>query len=118
MGAVTPKASNHDGLDAKASRFVDVESLPWEPSQFPGVEFKTLLVDEHSGLLTTLMRMAPGAKLPDHEHMQIEQSYVLECRRRDGNRHARARLRFDVGRLISAAVESHSRVRNHTSSPE
>ena len=78
MGAVTPKASNHDHLDAKASRFVEVESLPWETSQFPGIEFKTLLVDERTGLLTALMRMAPGAKLPDHEHVQIEQTYVLE----------------------------------------
>ena len=53
MGAVTPKASNHHDLDPKASRFVDVESLPSEQSQFPGVELKTLVIDEHSGLLTT-----------------------------------------------------------------
>jgi anti-sigma factor ChrR (cupin superfamily) len=25
-----------------------------------------------------LLRMAPGAKLPDHEHVLIEQTYVLE----------------------------------------
>ena len=25
-----------------------------------------------------LMRMSPGAKLPDHEHVMIEQTYVLE----------------------------------------
>jgi anti-sigma factor ChrR (cupin superfamily) len=35
-------------------------------------------VDRASGLLTILMRMAPGAKLPDHEHVLIEQTYVLQ----------------------------------------
>jgi len=28
--------------------------------------------------MTLLMRMAPGVKLPDHEHVAIEQTYVLE----------------------------------------
>jgi len=61
-----------------ASRFVDVASLPWEKTRYPGVEQKTLLVEKETGLLTALMRMAPGAKLPDHEHVKIEQTYVLE----------------------------------------
>jgi len=43
---------------------VEVEALPWEPTEFPGVEAKTLLVDEATGLLTALMRMAPGAVCP------------------------------------------------------
>lgn len=80
MTAVTPQAVNHSGLDDLASRFVDVEALPWQQSPFPGVEFKTLLVDEQSGLLTALLRMAPGATLPDHEHVRIEQTFVLEGR--------------------------------------
>ena len=61
-----------------ASRFVDVEHLPWEKTRYPGIEQKTLLVDPATGLLTALMRMAPGAHLPDHEHVKIEQTYVLE----------------------------------------
>lgn len=61
-----------------ASRFVDVERLAWQKTPFPGIEFKPLLVDKTSGLMTLLMRMAPGVKLPDHEHVQIEQTYVLE----------------------------------------
>jgi anti-sigma factor ChrR (cupin superfamily) len=28
--------------------------------------------------VTALMKFAPGAKLPDHEHVLIEQTYVLE----------------------------------------
>jgi anti-sigma factor ChrR (cupin superfamily) len=79
MTAVTPKAANHANLPPLASRFVEVAALPWEKSLLhPGVETKTLVVDRASGLLTMLLRMAPGAKLPDHEHVLIEQTYVLE----------------------------------------
>jgi hypothetical protein len=78
MTAITPNAPNHDNLEPLSSRFVDVEALPWEPTEFPGVEAKTLLVDEATGLLTALMRMAPGARLPDHEHVRIEQTLILE----------------------------------------
>jgi anti-sigma factor ChrR (cupin superfamily) len=78
MSAITPKALNHGALPAQASRFVDVEQLPWEPTRFAGVETKTLLVDRDSGVMTVLMRMAPGARLPDHEHVLIEQTYVLD----------------------------------------
>src|SRR5262245_34130130 len=78
MTAVTPKAPNHTNLPPLASRFVDVDALPWEKSVYPGCETKTLLVDRASGVLTLLLRMAPGAKLPDHEHVLIEQTFVLE----------------------------------------
>jgi anti-sigma factor ChrR (cupin superfamily) len=79
MPAITPKAQNHTNLPPLASRFVDVHDLPWEKNAtYPGIETKTLLLDPSSGLLTMLMRMAPGAKLPDHEHVLIEQTYVLE----------------------------------------
>ncbi|HEY5637127.1 MAG TPA: cupin domain-containing protein [Burkholderiales bacterium] len=76
--AVTPKAANHAGLPPMASRFVDAASLDWEKTVYEGIETKTLLVDKSTGLLTMLLRMAPGAKLPDHEHVLIEQTYVLE----------------------------------------
>lgn len=78
MSATTPNAKNHSALAPLASRFVDVAALPWEPTRFPGVEAKTLIVDRETGLATVLLRMAPGAKLPDHEHVLIEQTYVLE----------------------------------------
>jgi anti-sigma factor ChrR (cupin superfamily) len=68
----------HTALDSLASRFVDVERLPWEKTAYAGIEQKTLLFDRDSGLVTALMRMAPGARLPDHEHVKIEQTYVLE----------------------------------------
>ena len=68
----------HANLPPLASRFVDVEKLPWEKTRFPGIEQKTLLMDRATGLVTALMRMAPGVKLPDHQHVKIEQTYVLE----------------------------------------
>ena len=78
MSAVTPKASNHAALGPLASHFVSVAALPWRQTRHPGVETKPLLSDPESGLLTVLTKMAPGARLPDHEHVFIEQTYVLE----------------------------------------
>jgi anti-sigma factor ChrR (cupin superfamily) len=56
-------------------RPVDME---WQKTRFPGCEAKTLLLDRKTGLVTALMRFAPGAVLPDHEHVQIEQTWVIE----------------------------------------
>ncbi|MDP6831978.1 MAG: cupin domain-containing protein [Alphaproteobacteria bacterium] len=76
--AITPNAPNHEGLGPLDSRFVETHSMPWEETRYPGVEAKTLLVDRRTGLLTALLKMAPGAVLPDHEHVQIEQTFVIE----------------------------------------
>lgn len=78
MTARTPKAANHDTLAPLASRYVDVGSIPWEPTPYPGVEWKVLLKDEETGLLTALFKWAPGSELPLHEHVEIEQTFVLE----------------------------------------
>jgi len=78
MSGMTPKAMKHTGLPAMASRFVEVAGLPWEKTRFVGIETKTLLVDRETGVSTALVKMAPGARLPDHEHVLIEQTYVLE----------------------------------------
>ena len=53
MTALTPNVTGHTGLDPLASRYVDIENLAWEASHFPGVDFKTLLVDPETGILTT-----------------------------------------------------------------
>ena len=78
MSGQTPNAKRHETLPPLASRFVEVAKLPWEKTRFAGVEMKTLLVDRESGVVTSLMKFAPGARLPDHEHVLIEQTYVLE----------------------------------------
>lgn len=67
-------------MKAKATErsvYLDLDRIPWEPTRFPGVEVKTLYRDE-TGRMTTLTRMAPGAVLPRHRHVGLEQSYVLE----------------------------------------
>jgi anti-sigma factor ChrR (cupin superfamily) len=76
MDAVTPKQPLSPA-DLK-SRHVRVGEMEWQKTRFPGCEVKTLLFDRGSGLVTALMRFAPGAVLPDHEHVKIEQTYVLE----------------------------------------
>ena len=63
---------------ALRSHHLRAAEMPWQQTRFPGVEAKTLLFDPKSGLVTSLIRMAPGAVLPDHEHVSIEQTYVLE----------------------------------------
>ena len=76
MDAVTPKAG-HDTLDTH-SHVVRPAEMEWSKTRFPGCEVKPLLIDRQTGLVTALMRFAPGAVLPDHEHVQIEQTYILE----------------------------------------
>ena len=78
MAAITPNARGHDKLGPLASRYVDVAELPWQESQFPGITIKILMEDKESGLITALFRCEPGARLPLHEHTDIEQTYVLE----------------------------------------
>lgn len=60
-----------------ASRYVDVEQLPWKPTPTPGIDMKILLDIPETGLLTALFRWQPGTALPLHEHVEIEQTYVL-----------------------------------------
>jgi anti-sigma factor ChrR (cupin superfamily) len=75
MDAVTPKTDSSAG---EHSHIVRPSEMEWQKTRFPGCEAKTLLFDAQTGLVTALMRFAPGAVLPDHEHVRIEQTYVLE----------------------------------------
>ena len=59
------------------STLVDIPSLPWQTTGFAGIDWKILMENE-SGLRTVLMRWAPGARLPYHEHAALEQTFVLE----------------------------------------
>ncbi|MBK7472586.1 MAG: cupin domain-containing protein [Betaproteobacteria bacterium] len=70
--------AQHAALAPLSSRYIDVPSLPWQPTRFPGVEIKVLMEDPETGLQTVLSRMAPGAVLTDHMHVEIEQTWVLE----------------------------------------
>ena len=75
MRATKPKPRKGEDL---ASRFVSVAALPWHKTRHAGVETRALLADVETGLMTVLTKMAPGARLPDHEHVLIEQTYVLQ----------------------------------------
>jgi anti-sigma factor ChrR (cupin superfamily) len=78
MAAHTPFLAGEAELSALASRYVPVESLPWKPTPTPGIDMKILMQDKETGLLTALFRWEPGTELALHEHVEIEQTYVLQ----------------------------------------
>jgi anti-sigma factor ChrR (cupin superfamily) len=81
MAIETPGyASKHASLATLSSRYVQVDELPWQSTRFPGIQIKVLMEDTATGLQTVLTRMAPGSILTDHEHVELEQSWVLEGR--------------------------------------
>lgn len=49
----------------------------WRETGDEGVLVKPLFFDEENGLVTTLMKLAPGARLPMHRHKGTEQCYVI-----------------------------------------
>jgi quercetin dioxygenase-like cupin family protein len=75
MDAVTPQTRKSADQHSHVVRPANME---WQKTRFAGCEVKTLLFDPATGLVTALMRFEPGAILPDHEHVKIEQTYVLE----------------------------------------
>src|ERR1700752_549242 len=66
-----------NNVPALASRYLDVPNMTWETTKFPGIEIKVLYSDD-SGITTALVKLAPGAVVPLHEHTALEQTYVLE----------------------------------------
>ncbi|QRG09322.1 cupin domain-containing protein [Xanthobacter dioxanivorans] len=78
MVATTPFLEGEDKLGPMESRYVNVESLPWKPTPTKGIDMKILLIDEETGLMTALFRWEPGTVLPRHEHVEVEQTFVLE----------------------------------------
>ena len=78
MTATTPFLANEERLGPLASRYVTVDDLPWKPTPCAGIDMKVLLEDKESGLLTALFRWQPGSELALHEHVEVEQTFVLE----------------------------------------
>jgi anti-sigma factor ChrR (cupin superfamily) len=76
--AHTPGMKGAEKLTALASRYVTVGELPWKPTPCAGIEMKVLVEDTATGLLTALFRWQPGAELTLHEHVEIEQTFVIE----------------------------------------
>ena len=73
MDAMSPKATTAE----THSHVVRPAEMEWKPTSFPGCEAKPLYFDPKTGIATLLMKFEPGAVLPDHEHVLVEQTYVL-----------------------------------------
>lgn len=118
MPCETPDYAPHGTLDPLSSRYVDVGLLEWQTTGYAGVDWKILFRDTERGLVTALVRWAPGSALDLHEHVDVEQSYILDgaleddegvCRagefvwRPIGNRH---RARSPEGALLIAIFQT------------
>jgi len=75
--ANTPSLAAEARLGPLESRYVNPDDLPWKPTPSQGIDMKILMQDQNSGLLTALFRWQPGAVLARHEHVEIEQTWVL-----------------------------------------
>ncbi|MGO3742082.1 cupin domain-containing protein [Kerstersia sp.] len=78
MALNTPYLPNAERYGPMDSRNMAVDDLPWKSTPTPGIDMKILMQDEETGLLTALFRWQPGSVLGLHEHVEVEQSYVLE----------------------------------------
>ena len=78
MAAHTPFLRGSENLGLLASRYVKVGNLPWKPTPCPGIDMKILVEDTDTGLMTALFRWQPGAELALHEHVEVEQTFVIE----------------------------------------
>lgn len=56
----------------------------WVETDDPGVSLKLLFVDKERDTVTTLVRLAPGARIMRHRHLGVEQCLVLEGDVRSG----------------------------------
>ena len=72
------EANQSTEQDPLASRFINVADIPWKPTPTKGIDMKVLMHQPETGLLTALFRWEAGTVLPLHEHVEIEQTYVLE----------------------------------------
>jgi anti-sigma factor ChrR (cupin superfamily) len=59
------------------SHFVAASAMDWQPTEMAKIWMKILYKDAE-GRSTILFKMDPGAVVPLHEHMKLEQTYVLE----------------------------------------
>jgi len=71
--------AENDGADDElpGTLTVKAEDGDWREI-VEGVTVKMLFVDRQAGFQSYLMRLAPGAGLPEHPHSKIEECYVIE----------------------------------------
>ena len=75
MTAATARKTTPEDL---LSHHLKPTDMAWQKTRFPGCYTKPLMIEPKSGLATLLFKMDPGAELPDHEHVLIEQTYIIE----------------------------------------
>jgi len=63
---------------APKSSVVRAHQVEWQKTAFEGVEVRQLFLDSATGTITSMVRLAPGAKYPSHRHANLEHCYVLE----------------------------------------
>lgn len=73
IAALEAPVLEQDGL-----RFVRGQQLEWQAGPIAGFETRALRVDEASGRITLLARLAPGAVYPAHRHRGVEEIYLVE----------------------------------------
>ncbi len=66
--------------DANKVAVVDTNAVPWEPTEWPGIERKVLefVDDPRKGRETSLLRFAPGASLPTTTLVDRMDLFVVE----------------------------------------
>ena len=62
----------------------------WAPGRIAGISVKLLRRDETSGASSSLVRFAPGAAFPAHDHPGGEEVFVLEGEVRIGRHRLKA----------------------------
>src|ERR1700691_4253761 len=72
------RARNSATIDKNGMRFMLSNLMPWEETATKGIETKVLFRDAAHGMVTVLVRMAPGTSSRHHRHAAVEESYVLE----------------------------------------
>jgi anti-sigma factor ChrR (cupin superfamily) len=72
------RASNSATIDKNGIRFMLSNLMSWEGTAIKDIEAKVLFRDPYNGMVTQLVRMAPGTSYPRHRHADKEECYVLE----------------------------------------
>ena len=75
--AVEAQRSHPQTVDLGGIRFSLSNRMVWDATPFKGIEWKVLYRDPNTGIVTSLVRMAPGASYPRHRHVAVEENYVL-----------------------------------------
>jgi anti-sigma factor ChrR (cupin superfamily) len=79
VGAPDPVRMGYASRETGADQFVSILALEGEWREIQeGVRLKKLYVDQKTGIATSLVRMLPGTALPVHQHLGVEQFFVIE----------------------------------------